>query len=875
MSLFRSLSHFAGAGCAALALFSNPVYAQQPALLDMPTRIAVDAQSNVFVIEITTMRIAKFDANGVLITRFGGQGSGPGQFSSAQDLAIDPAGNVLMLDRNAKAVHRFTNAGAFIDSWQLFPANFQRRLRSLVVDPSGRVFVSEDNGSGSISVFSSTGQFVTSMGFPVVPGSTGVDTPGDLALDGAGNLYAADRANNRILKFGTSGPASDPFIWRGWIGGCTVGPRCQVVAGSGAPARTTGWCTDFAQCGDPRAGTGKGRFSAPIFVSASANGALNVSDIGSGTIQRFDASGAYLSDLAGRGRLPGQTGSADATAVGPNGDIYAVQTLQGRVSRFAADGSFTAVFGGGVELSVFPGDTAVNPLKYAVPSTQNSTISATSIGGYAGPLSLASTRCFAPQGPPIRTCASLGISTSFSNAAITVPSTGAAATTLQIAVTPATPDGLILVVVDSATPGVPAFAQVAIEVKLQRALTVIPTPNAITLMPGDTNEEVEIAVKSINVAGTVTLNPAFAVLTPASQVSFHVSPNSSFPITLNSEVKRTLEVTAGPRARTGNHTLNVAASAPGNVRATSPVAITVECNCSDTGGFVEPTVRPVTPTSGLTGTSPNGRFIVTAASTGPSASVSVAAQSAPNMTLVSTVNNASSWGFSPDSRYFLVTSAGPSPHLTSLAIFDLNFQNRRILSEQITGCPLGTPSCVPPASFCFGGGNACTGAGGATTFSTFNVSNASWGFGPDSKSFVIISVNPLVSSSQYQLTLFNLASGPLQAERILNTSGPTFGTFWQFSPCGDLFMHYAGLFAMPTSNDGAKFYRTNSTAQQPPIERANLIIGSNGTVASGPIGARVDPAFFSNGDFDVRMLNMSRVSGSPATGFQSTQCQRR
>jgi hypothetical protein len=36
----------------------------QPALLDMPLRVAVDAQNNVFVTEVSAMRIAKFNASG-------------------------------------------------------------------------------------------------------------------------------------------------------------------------------------------------------------------------------------------------------------------------------------------------------------------------------------------------------------------------------------------------------------------------------------------------------------------------------------------------------------------------------------------------------------------------------------------------------------------------------------------------------------------------------------------------------------------------------------------------------------------------------------------------------------------------------------------
>jgi hypothetical protein len=140
---------------------------------------------------------------------------------------------------------------------------------------------------------------------------------------------------------------------------------------------------------------------------------------------------------------------------------------------------------------------------------------------------------------------------------------------------------------------------------------------------------------------------------------------------------------------------------------------------------------------------------------------------------------------------------------------------------------------------------------------------------------MIADVNPLISSSQYQLTLYNLVAGSALAPIILSTSGAAISSFWQFSPCGDLFMHFQQFFAMPSSNDEATFYRTANTTLQPPSNRAHLIVGANGTVAAGPVGARVESSFFSDGDFDVRLLNLSHTSGSPAIGFQSPQCQRR
>jgi NHL repeat. len=210
----------------ACMLQPNAAHAQS-VLLDMPVRVAVDAQGNVFVTEAIALRIAKFAPNGSLIGRFTHSTTATGeQVLSVSDLAIDPVGNVLVLDRTAKALNRYSNAGVFIDRWQLFPTVSTVTPSSIAVASTGRLFVSDDAG-GAIYVFSPTGQLIT--GIPVITGQPGPETPGDLVLDGAGNLYAVDRRNHRILKFGTSGPPANPLALLGWIGGLALDQEQRVL----------------------------------------------------------------------------------------------------------------------------------------------------------------------------------------------------------------------------------------------------------------------------------------------------------------------------------------------------------------------------------------------------------------------------------------------------------------------------------------------------------------------------------------------------------------------------------------------------------------------------------------------------------------------
>lgn len=67
----------------------------QPELL---TRIAVDGQGNLFALGEFNNAVFKFAPDGKFVTHFGSQGSGPGQFSAAQGIAIDNQGRVYVSD---------------------------------------------------------------------------------------------------------------------------------------------------------------------------------------------------------------------------------------------------------------------------------------------------------------------------------------------------------------------------------------------------------------------------------------------------------------------------------------------------------------------------------------------------------------------------------------------------------------------------------------------------------------------------------------------------------------------------------------------------------------------------------------------------------
>ena len=78
---------------------------------------------------------------------------------------------------------------------------------SVVVAPNGDIYVSDGHGTGTndrIVKFSKDGKFITAWGKHGKAAGE-IDTPHGIALDSAGRVYVADRANNRIQIFEPDG----------------------------------------------------------------------------------------------------------------------------------------------------------------------------------------------------------------------------------------------------------------------------------------------------------------------------------------------------------------------------------------------------------------------------------------------------------------------------------------------------------------------------------------------------------------------------------------------------------------------------------------------------------------------------------------------
>lgn len=185
-------------------------------LVDKLDRIADAATSGTFLMGIGA------GYNGVSGS-VGSSGSGNGQFNQPGGIAIDSNGNIGVVDSGNDRVQEFKNDGTYLSQFGS-PGYTNGKLSApdgIAIDKSGNVLV-YDNGNDRVQEFTSGGTWLQTIpsgcpntGYPTCPASTSSgqfdndpsnNTYGSLlAIDGSGNVWAADAYASRLQEFKSDG----------------------------------------------------------------------------------------------------------------------------------------------------------------------------------------------------------------------------------------------------------------------------------------------------------------------------------------------------------------------------------------------------------------------------------------------------------------------------------------------------------------------------------------------------------------------------------------------------------------------------------------------------------------------------------------------
>lgn len=198
------------------------------AQFNFPNEVAVDYSGNVYVTDFNSHRIRKITPDGLVSTLAGGQfGFADGTGSSAQfrnpwGIAVDASENVYVTDYRNERIRKISPTGVvstlagsgdfgYVDG--LGKSAQFKNPTGIVVDPSGNVYVAEEN-SHRIRKITPDGQVSTLAGsgdkeFEDGPGSSAkFDSPYGVSLDISGNVYVADWGNHKIRKIAPDGLVS-------------------------------------------------------------------------------------------------------------------------------------------------------------------------------------------------------------------------------------------------------------------------------------------------------------------------------------------------------------------------------------------------------------------------------------------------------------------------------------------------------------------------------------------------------------------------------------------------------------------------------------------------------------------------------------------
>ena len=248
-----------------------------------PNSLAIDSQGNLYIMMNLTNQIQVFDPNGKFLRMWGKTGSGNGEFNfftqnplnEGGAIAMGPNDTLYVADTFNNRVQAFKPDGTYIGQWGSAGQKDGQFLSPvyIAVDPQGNVSVL-DGDLGTIQTFDANGKFLSKI--------TGQDYGGGhlnaLVIASDGTMYVSDTTAPRIMVFKAGKHSGDIKVDNQYVNG-TADKKGNFFM------TTDGQVVKFDASGKPvYQFTG---ISVPSAVAAGANGLVYLSDIDTNTVKVF------------------------------------------------------------------------------------------------------------------------------------------------------------------------------------------------------------------------------------------------------------------------------------------------------------------------------------------------------------------------------------------------------------------------------------------------------------------------------------------------------------------------------------------------------------------------------------------------------------
>lgn len=344
-----------------LAMWSTPY----GAMSDI-TSIFVDTADNVWATDIANHSVYKFSNTGTLLMHIGGgatglAGTGNTQFNTPRDIVVDTSGNIYVSDTGYHRIKKFNSAGVF--QWvtagttsSTLDGRFNNPGR-LALSSNGTLYVADIGNDRIQAINPTTGAYISKFGYTggglycqTMSGMKGmtIDPATDtiyVSVNGllCDNIYRFDLSGTYLGRFSDMGIRNYIRYHSGTLysnDGSTSYANTSYSTISRINA-TTGAIT--ASYGT---GINNGDLRGNILaVTTDSNGNTYVADANN-RVTKFDANGNFLAIIADYGTVnPDDLRLVSDMAVGPNDDLYILDTTRRTILQFDAAGTFVRTIG--------------------------------------------------------------------------------------------------------------------------------------------------------------------------------------------------------------------------------------------------------------------------------------------------------------------------------------------------------------------------------------------------------------------------------------------------------------------------------------------------------------------------------------------------
>jgi trimeric autotransporter adhesin len=415
--------------------------------LSQPRNLVLDSSGNLYISDFSGQRVYRLGADGTLVTIAGtgvagiaGDGGSAtlAQLNFPAGLVLDLQGSLLIADSGNHLVRKVTQnqitsiarsptpTGIAFDSLGALyiadpsagqvikiPATgpdavlLTGAAQDLVFSPDGNLYVSVFSVTGStiLRIDASGAVSTRAGGGSLAYGDNGaanqarLNHPAGVAVDSSGNLYIADRDNNRIRRVSTDGTivtVAGTGV-SGNLGDGAAASQAQLNAPSSVSVDSAGNLY-IADTGNQRvrkvtpdgliaAATNLGLIS-PVYAIPDSAGNVYIADAGAGKILKAASNdGVPATVLTG-------LASPRGLALDQSGNLYFTEAGAARVSRLAPNGTVTNLGNGswsiprGVAVDnagdVFVADTGLQQILQIDPSGTATPIAGTGTPGFSG-----------------------------------------------------------------------------------------------------------------------------------------------------------------------------------------------------------------------------------------------------------------------------------------------------------------------------------------------------------------------------------------------------------------------------------------------------------------------------------------------------------